>query len=61
VTPGLAAITEHPEGGLSLIFAARGYVVVAADYVGLGVSETFHPYLHAESEATAVVDALRAT
>ena len=60
VTPGITSITEHPEGGLALIFAARGYVVVAADYIGLGVSETFHPYLHAQSEATAVIDALRA-
>jgi len=61
VEPGVTSITTHPEGGLAMILAARGYVVVAPDYVGLGVSGGFHPYLHAATEATAVVDALRAT
>ncbi len=61
VTAGPSSIVDHPEGGLALILAASGYLVVAPDYVGLGVSETFHPYLHAETEASAVVDALRAS
>jgi len=42
-------------------FAAQGYVVVVADYLGLGGSSyPFHPYLHADSEASAIVDAIRA-
>ena len=42
-------------------FAARGYVVVAPDYLGLGKSDfPYHPYLHADSEAAAIVDAIRA-
>lgn len=46
---------------LSAFFAAKGYAVVATDYLGLGGSSyPFHPYLHAASEASAIVDALRA-
>ncbi|KAF0809630.1 hypothetical protein A167_01701 [Alcanivorax sp. S71-1-4] len=42
-------------------FAAHGYAVVATDYLGLGKSDyDFHPYLHADSEASAMIDALRA-
>jgi pimeloyl-ACP methyl ester carboxylesterase len=42
-------------------FAARGYLVVTADYLGLGKSDyPYHPYLHADSEASAIIDAIRA-
>jgi pimeloyl-ACP methyl ester carboxylesterase len=41
-------------------FASRGYLLVAADYLGLGESPGRHPYLHAASEASAVIDLLRA-
>jgi hypothetical protein len=43
-----------------VIFAASSYIAVLPDYLGLGDSPGFHPYHHARSEATAVVDALRA-
>lgn len=46
---------------LMTFYAAQGVAVVATDYLGLGRSDyPFHPYLHAESEASAIVDALRA-
>jgi pimeloyl-ACP methyl ester carboxylesterase len=46
---------------IAAIFAAHGYVVSATDYLGLGISSyKYHPYLNAESEATSVVDAMRA-
>ena len=48
------------EGELGLILAAFGYIAVLPDYLGLGDSPGFHPYHHAASQATAVVDALRA-
>lgn len=52
VGPGSAAIA---------FFAARGYLVVAADYLGLGKSDyPYHPYLHADSEASAIIDSIRA-
>ncbi|MBV8601920.1 MAG: alpha/beta fold hydrolase, partial [Candidatus Eremiobacteraeota bacterium] len=43
------------------VFAAHGYAVAATDYLGLGLSSyPYHPYLHAASEASAVIDSLRA-
>lgn len=43
------------------VFASHGYVVAATDYLGLGESNyPYHPYLHADSEASAVIDGLRA-
>jgi pimeloyl-ACP methyl ester carboxylesterase len=42
-------------------FVAQGYAVVATDYLGLGKSTyPFHPFLHADSEASAMIDSLRA-
>lgn len=43
-------------------FAANGYVSVLPDYLGYGATplDHPHPYIHAKSEATAVVDILRA-
>lgn len=45
---------------LVFIFASAGYATVAPDYLGLGLSEEEHPYLHAATEASAVIDGLRA-
>ncbi len=43
------------------IFAAKGYAVVIADYIGYGVtSHMIHPYLHARSTARSVVDMVKA-
>lgn len=48
------------EGLVGVLLATSGYVGVSADYLGLGDSPGRHPYHHAASQATAVVDALRA-
>ncbi len=46
---------------LAAMYAAQGYAVVATDYLGYAKSSySFHPYLHADSEASAVVDSIRA-
>lgn len=50
----------NQEAAAALIMACSGYAVVAPDYLGLGDSPGFHPYHHAASQATTVVDALRA-
>ena len=42
------------------VLASYGYAVVVADYLGLGTSPGYQAYCHAPSEATSVVDALRA-
>jgi len=43
----------------TLALAASGYVVVSTDFLGLGDSLQLHPYVHAHSLTTAVIDALR--
>ncbi|HTA39849.1 MAG TPA: hypothetical protein VK760_12270, partial [Candidatus Acidoferrales bacterium] len=46
---------------VAAIYSAHGYAVAATDYLGLGESTyPYHPYLHVASEATAVIDAMRA-
>ncbi|MFC1543669.1 alpha/beta fold hydrolase [Gemmatimonadota bacterium] len=48
------------EGVVGLLLASMGYLVVAPDYPGFGVSEVRHPYMHAASLVPSVVDLLRA-
>ena len=39
------------------LFAAKGYAVAIADYIGYGItSDRVHPYMHTESTAGSVVD-----
>ena len=43
------------------MYAAQGYAVVATDYLGFAKSSyAYHPYLHADSEASSVIDSIRA-
>lgn len=55
-------VPSNLRGGyeLGLTFGALGYVTVMPDYLGLGTSRGFHPYVHADSEASASVDMLLA-
>jgi acetyl esterase/lipase len=56
--PSLARKRFQMIAGLRLMLA-RGYVVAATDYPGLGTPEV-HPYLVGESEGRAVLDSVRA-
>jgi pimeloyl-ACP methyl ester carboxylesterase len=57
----LADPTDSETALLTAVYAAHGYAVVAPDYLGYaGSSYGFHPYLHADSQATTLVDAIRA-
>jgi hypothetical protein len=58
--PSSAMTSTSGEVMVGAAFASAGYVSVLPDYLGMGSSPGFHPYLHARSEATASVDALRA-
>lgn len=51
---------NNNEANLGKIMAGIGMVAVMPDYLGLGDAPGFHPYIHAESQATATVDAFRA-
>jgi hypothetical protein len=48
------------EHSICASYAAEGYVVAYPDYVGLGNGERFHLYQHAETEAQAGIDMMRA-
>jgi len=45
---------------LATVFGGQGYATVAPDYVGLGEARGLHPYVHADTEASAAVDFLYA-
>ncbi|MBL9171076.1 MAG: alpha/beta fold hydrolase [Verrucomicrobiales bacterium] len=45
---------------LAVLLATQGYAVVVPDYLGLGDSPSYQSYLYSRSEATCVIDALRA-
>lgn len=54
-------VLQGGEGRIGWLFAGLGYVALMPDYLGLGVSDdVFHPYVHAESEASVALDMLRA-
>lgn len=50
--------TPSPLQGIDVAagFAGNGYVVIAPDYIGLGVSNEIPPYFHKKSTVNAVVD-----
>jgi pimeloyl-ACP methyl ester carboxylesterase len=57
----MADPSERENQAVAAFFAASGHTVVASDYLGYaGSSFPYHPYLHAESEASTTVDAIRA-
>jgi pimeloyl-ACP methyl ester carboxylesterase len=60
--PRTLANPSDPETFLLIaMYAAQGYAVVATDYLGYAKSSySYHPYLHADSEASSVIDSIRA-
>jgi pimeloyl-ACP methyl ester carboxylesterase len=57
----LARPDDRESQAVMAFFAARGYLVVASDYLGYAQSDfPYHPYLHADSVARTNVDALLA-
>ncbi len=57
----LANPTDGETFLLLAMYAAQGYAVVATDYLGFAKSNyAYHPYLHADSEASSVIDSIRA-
>jgi hypothetical protein len=55
-------VPSNQAGGhqLGLVFGGAGYITLMPDFLGLGESPGFHPYVHADSEARASVDMLLA-
>jgi alpha-beta hydrolase superfamily lysophospholipase len=55
-----ASLRDGNDRAFAVFFASAGYLTTAPDYLGLGAGPGTHPYMHAPSEVTASVDALRA-
>lgn len=55
-------VPSNLRGGfeLPLFWGSAGFITLAADFLGLGDSRGFHPYLHAETEARAAIDMIPA-
>lgn len=51
---------ENGESQIGILYASGGYAVAMPDYIGLGDSPGIHLYVHAESQADAALDLLRA-
>ena len=51
----------NQEGILGILFATTGFVVTMPDYHGLGDHEVMHPYVHAETQASAGLDIITST
>lgn len=51
---------NNGESLLIKVASSTGAISIAPDYLGLGDNPGLHPYLHAESEATATIDLMRA-
>ena len=59
----ICANSEAPSRASSIegIYATKDYIVLMADYVGYGISDSLpHPYLHLESTVVPVIDLLKA-
>ena len=48
------------EAIIGYLMSSPGYIVLMPDYVGLGISELMHPYVHAQSEADAGIYMMKA-
>lgn len=58
--PGSVSTPSPDEGiGIASLFSGNGYILLAPDYIGLGVSYEVHPYYHVKSTAKAVIDFLK--
>ncbi|MEO0731990.1 MAG: hypothetical protein AAFZ52_04085, partial [Bacteroidota bacterium] len=57
---GVPSVEGVAERLVPQAIGAYGYITVAPDYLGLGESDGFHPYVHAATEASAGRDMLLA-
>ena len=56
-----ADLTNPTTEFLMTFFAAQGYAVVATDFLGYALSKyPYHPYTHAATEASCMIDSIRA-
>ncbi|MCB9316286.1 MAG: T9SS type A sorting domain-containing protein [Lewinellaceae bacterium] len=51
-------VLTNGEGVIGLLFAGLGFTTLMPDYLGLGISDGVHPYVHAATEASVATDML---
>ena len=57
---------EAPSAGglvgllVGAVFGGSGHLLLAPDYIGLGTSDVYHPYMHSVSTVDAAIDFIRA-
>lgn len=56
-----AVASEYGFDIISMMLTGSGYIGLQPDYLGLGVSEIFHPYHVAEPYANSIMDMIRAS
>lgn len=56
VPSNLSGAGDGAEVIFGLLFGGNGYLTVLPDYLGLGESPDFHPYVHEDTEASATID-----
>lgn len=44
---------------VSMVMASSGYIIILPDYIGLGSSEGYHPYIIADTYTSAIVNMIR--
>ncbi len=59
-TSGPTDVPSQLRGGfeVAMAYAASGFITAAPDFLGLGDSRGFHPYVHAATESSASLDML---
>lgn len=58
--PGSLSAPSPDEGiALASLFAGNNYLLIASDYIGLGISQEVHPYHHLPSTTNAIIDFIK--
>ena len=60
ITSNNDAPTRNQLSVVSCLYGSQGYALLIPDYLGFGVSQGFHPYMHSESMAHHNLDLLNA-
>ncbi len=61
VPSNLCGAGECFEIFIPFLMASEGHIIAAPDYVGMGQSNQFHPYVESKSESAATLDLMRAS
>lgn len=52
---------QNYESKVGVLIGSQGFAICLPDYLGLGIGSGLHPFTHAKTEASAVIDMIRAS